>query len=353
MYEFLRVATHPRVFYHPWNMTDAWGFVRALLTSPGLQVLVETDRHAAIARKVLDAGKNPFMSAALHITSGDIAGGNLSKSGIPGEVFVWHDMLYDGPRNPGWPDDDTINARARFLEQATGGGLNREHILRTLHSQYRKLASSADCDRIVLWFDACLFDQSMLVHILACMRHQGIRNADLLCVDAFPGIMPFNGLGQLQPFQLASLYDRRRPVTDAQFRFAEIVDRVFAMQDQWLFEELSRRSDSPLPWIPEAVARWLQEQPDPTTGLGRLETLALEAIRRGCETPGKIFSAVAAADSPPQFWGDITLWAKINALADRHPPLVRIEGPVERLPQWESTVDLKQFKITSLPKQDG
>jgi len=35
-------------------MTDAWGFVRALLASPSLQVLVETDRHAAIAREVLD-----------------------------------------------------------------------------------------------------------------------------------------------------------------------------------------------------------------------------------------------------------------------------------------------------------
>jgi hypothetical protein len=39
------------------------------------------------------------------------------------------------------------------------------------------------------------------------------------------------------------------------------------------------------------------------------------------------------------------LWAKINALADRNPPLVRIEGPAERLPQWESTVDLNSFRI--------
>ena len=54
VYEFLRVVTHPRVFRHPWNMTDAWGFVQALLASPGLGVLVETDRHAAIAQEVLN-----------------------------------------------------------------------------------------------------------------------------------------------------------------------------------------------------------------------------------------------------------------------------------------------------------
>jgi Domain of unknown function (DUF1835) len=289
------------------------------------------------------------MRGTLHITSGDCAGDNLAKTAIPGEVLVWRDMLYHGPRNPGWPDLGTLDARAQFLEQVTGGGLARTHVLDTIKSQYRKLAAAADYARIVLWFDACLFDQAMLVHILACLLHQGILNAELLCVDAFPGIVPFNGLGQLQPSQLASLYDQRRPVTDAQIQFATLVDMAFASQDLTLLDELSRRADAPLPWIPAAVTRWLQEQPDPITGLGRLESLTLDAIRGGSQTPSEIFSTVAAADTPPQFWGDITLWAKINALADRTPPFVRIEGPAERLPQWKSPVDLKQFRIKAFP----
>ena len=81
------------------------------------------------------------------------------------------------------------------------------------------------------------------------------------------------------------------------------------------------------------------------------ERIALEAIRGGCETPRDIFSSMAAADTPPQFWEDITLWAKINALADRTPPLVRIEGPAERLPQWKGPVDLKHFRIKALPNK--
>jgi hypothetical protein len=286
----------------------------------------------------------------LNITSGDIAGENLGNSGIPGEVFVWHDILYDGPRNPGWPDAKTLHARAVFLEQATGGGLDRDYILRTLKGQYIKLAEAKDSDGIALWFDACLFDQTMLAHILTCTLHHGIRNVELLCVATFPGIEPFNGLGQLRPSQLASLYDQRFPVTDAQFRFAQTVDKAFALQDLTLFNDLSKMNDAPLPWIPAAVKRWLHEQPDPATGLGRLESLALKAIQGGCGTPGDIFKAVATADTPPQYWGDITLWAKINALADRDPPLVRIEGPLTRLPQWEGVADLKRFRITSLSK---
>ncbi|MEI6421473.1 MAG: hypothetical protein WCP55_04590, partial [Lentisphaerota bacterium] len=81
------------------------------------------------------------------------------------------------------------------------------------------------------------------------------------------------------------------------------------------------------------------------TGLGRIETLALSALHSGCRTPAEIFKHVSGNDTPPQFWGDTTLWAKINALADRKPPLVLIEGPDKHLPQWEGISDLKLFKV--------
>jgi hypothetical protein len=289
------------------------------------------------------------MKGTLHITSGDCAGELLEKSGLPGEVFVWHDILYDGPRNPGWPNEDTLNARAVFLEETTAGGLDRQYVLQTLHQQYHKLAEAACAKSILLWFDACVFDQSMLTHILTCLRYLNVRGVELLCIDSFPGIEPYHGLGQLRPDQLAPLYDRRKPVTDAQFKFAVQVDKAFATQDVSALTELSQARDAPLPWIPAAAHRWLQERPDPVTGLSRLEHLALESICAGCETPGEIFKSVATADTPPQFWGDITLWTKINALAEREPPLVTIDGPTDRLPQWESDVSLNDFTIKALP----
>lgn len=289
------------------------------------------------------------MSQMLHITSGDIAGDSLVRSNVPGDVFVWHDILYDGPRAPGWPEEKSYDARARFLVDTTAGGLTMDQVMHTLAGQYQKLAQAGAYDRVVLWFDACLFDQSMLAHILTCLHERGIDNADLLCVDAFPGIDPYHGLGQLKPAQLAGLYGRQNPVTGAQFAFAKVVDAAFAHQDHDKFGELSQLADAPLPWIPAAVERWLAEQPDPVTGLGRLERLALDALDKGCETPWEIFAAVAEADTPPQYWGDTTLWAKLNALADRTPALVRIQGPAQRLPQWESDLDLKQFSLT-LPK---
>lgn len=285
------------------------------------------------------------MKRILHITSGDIAGENLKKSGVGGEVFVWHDILYDGPRNQGSPGDDTLNARALFLEEITGGGLGRQEILETLKNQYRALEAAGNYDGLVLWFDACLFDQSMLAHILACMKVKGIESAELVCVDAFPGIVPYNGIGQLLPDQLASVYDRRRPVTPEQLSFADQVDRAFTLQAPSAFVELARCGNAPLPHIPAAVARWLKERPDETTGLGLLEQLALDAIRSGCTAPADIFRFVAAHDEPPQYWGDITLWAKINGLATRPSPLVKIEGPTPLLPQWNCQGQLKSYFV--------
>lgn len=52
VYEFIRVTTHPRVMRRPWDVKAAWEFLTALLASPGLAVLVETQRHAEIAASV-------------------------------------------------------------------------------------------------------------------------------------------------------------------------------------------------------------------------------------------------------------------------------------------------------------
>jgi toxin-antitoxin system PIN domain toxin len=53
VYEFLRVTTHARVMRRPWNAPAAWSFVTALLASPGLSVLVATQRHADVAAEVV------------------------------------------------------------------------------------------------------------------------------------------------------------------------------------------------------------------------------------------------------------------------------------------------------------
>jgi uncharacterized protein len=53
LYEFPHVTTHPRVMQRPWSAPAAWNFVTALLVSPGLAVLVPTQRHTDVAGEVI------------------------------------------------------------------------------------------------------------------------------------------------------------------------------------------------------------------------------------------------------------------------------------------------------------
>ena len=54
LYEFLRVTTHQKVMRRPWSTSEAWQFVTALLASPGLAILIPTQRHAEIAGQVFE-----------------------------------------------------------------------------------------------------------------------------------------------------------------------------------------------------------------------------------------------------------------------------------------------------------
>lgn len=284
------------------------------------------------------------MKTPLHILNGDAVGDMFSKTGIAGDILVWRDVLYEGIRSPGVPDSDAIKKRALFLESKTGGGLSCETIEKGLQNQYSTLEKAAACE-IVLWCDACLFDQAMFAHILACLHHFAAHSVELLCIDSFPGISPYNGLGQLTPQQLASSYENRVKVTQEQYDFATKIDAGFAAQDIKLLTDLMQAENPPLPYMPAAIKRWLQELPDPETGLGRLETLALHAIKEESKTPKEIFKAVARADTPPQWWGDTTLWERINGLAKRNPPLVVIQGPADTLPLWQGGIDINDFQI--------
>src|SRR5205807_5392196 len=54
LYDFWRVATHPRVFATPMSRSRVRAFVLALVSSPSVEVLAETERHWSFFEKVLE-----------------------------------------------------------------------------------------------------------------------------------------------------------------------------------------------------------------------------------------------------------------------------------------------------------
>ena len=248
----------------------------------------------------------------LHITNGDCAAARLAASGLPGEVFAWSDILFAGPRRDlGWPGESDLAARAAFIADAFD--LQAPEILAKLQNQYAKLAGVFTHDAVVLWFDACLMDQTTLVHLLTCLDDIAYRRLGLICVGEFPGIADFHGLGQLRPADFASLYPLRRTLSPLDFTLARRADRAFAKRDEREIRRLSNKPSSAWPFLPAACARWLEELPD-AMGLGKLDRLIFEAIDGGARDFPAVYRQVAARDSRPRFWGDSWLEAKYHKL---------------------------------------
>lgn len=255
----------------------------------------------------------------VHLFDGDSAAGTFRLTGIPSAgSIVWRDVLYEGPRTTAIPPSAAdLQIRARYLSDTYGEPF--DHTLQSLSRQYDSLQSAASGNsEIVCWFDACLFDQSMLVHVLACIAHWSPSpNVSLICPLAFPGRPRFNGLGELTPAELASLFPTRTPLPQDSFPYAKKADGCFALQNPQKLSELASTPCATLPFVAPAAQRLLEEFPSPETGLGRLETIALEAIREGADTFPAVFSATAKKDTPPQYWGDTQLQKVLRSLASK------------------------------------
>src|SRR5262245_26711672 len=102
----------------------------------------------------------------LHITNGDSVIMSFKDGQIPGTYMAWKDVLHDGPV----PRRDSLEAlsdvRAAFLADAFGGGEGYEAARAEFAQRDGALASFADHDEVVLWFEHDLYDQLQLLQIL-------------------------------------------------------------------------------------------------------------------------------------------------------------------------------------------
>ena len=70
IYEFLRVATHPRALRSPLPMSTAQSDLRAITASPSLLLLAETERHLQVLEQVLrDSGVTGSLLHDAHIAA--------------------------------------------------------------------------------------------------------------------------------------------------------------------------------------------------------------------------------------------------------------------------------------------
>lgn len=256
--------------------------------------------------------------ALLIVTNGDAAVDRIGDSGVGStRILAWKDVLHEGPV-PNQPEAELRVTRSTFL--ATSGYGDRRQIEADLTRRDELLAETDAYDEVLLWFEHDLYDQLQLIQVLDRLGAQ-IREVSRVTLIVMPGY-----IGHASPDQLVAAYRSRVPVMTDLLRQGQRAWSAFTASSPGALAEISRMERHPLYALPAAIARLMQEFPDPVDGLTRTERFILSAASRASPiTPRDLFSAYCHAETSV-FMGDWSFWNMIRHLSSGDVPLISIDG---------------------------
>jgi hypothetical protein len=278
-----------------------------------------------------EEGKTRF----LHRMCGDLAAETLKRSGAQGQVRVWYDAYCGGPTPADVSDDEWLALRG-------GTVLDRldtaENAARFFREMYEQLEEYRVFDEVVLWFDACLFDQTILIQHLDwySRRDIGKTKLSLVCIGEFPGMQRFIGFAQLRPEQMVSLLHTRHEVTKRETDLAVRAWAAYRSPDPAAIEGLLTEDTTALPYLAPAFRRHFQRFPSLRNGLNRQEQESLEAIAQGHSAFSDIFAKVWEMEDLPYF-NEGMLLPDLLEMVNAPQPLLVMDG-------LEFTQGLRRFE---------
>ncbi|TQV75865.1 DUF1835 domain-containing protein [Denitrobaculum tricleocarpae] len=285
-------------------------------------------------------------SDTIHVRCGSDIRDGLKTAGFAGDFIEFADPYCHGPVPAG---DDLPEVRAQFISGAYG--LPIEDVRARQSRETAELKEAMTRERIILWFEHDSYDQLILARILALLAEQEHRRrrssqVELICIDRFPVITRFNGLGQLSPAALRMLWQQRQPVTPQMLKLGTRVwDALRQTSPESLFE-IARTGTPALPQMAPALLRHLQELPGLDDGLGLTERLTLKMLAEGPMTGGQLFRKLQLEREPLPYLGDLMYWSFLaNLNKAEKPPIKTGTNPKPQL--WP---DRKIF-LTPLGKE--
>ena len=234
----------------------------------------------------------------LNIFNGDCAYNAWRKIDCESAALVWRENYLEGRiPAPDTPPDEFARIRASELH-ALMPELDERKILASLLSMNTALAKLSAEDSVILWFDACMYDQTMLARILFLLNNTQAA-VFLICED----------IGE-RPEDIAKQRNSARRLTS---------DDISLYASAWKaiaggFEVLKQfTAGNRFPFLTKALARYLEERPD-ANGLSKSEHRLIEIVNSGKRVPREIFQEFNAREEYP-FMGDTTCYRLLEKLA--------------------------------------
>ncbi|OCT13203.1 hypothetical protein A8709_20900 [Paenibacillus pectinilyticus] len=293
------------------------------------------------------------MPTTLHIVNGDSFGDKLLASGIDGEILVWRESLYEGPIGMQMSDSVLLSMRATYMNHRHGIP-EATFKQSTLEQEARLNSLSNEVDELVLWFEHDLYDQLMLCYLLSRIgelpRHS--FRLSLLCINHFPGVEPFYGLGQLSAEQTHRLHGKWIPVTEEQLRLAHNVWTAYSASEPLPMAALIEEDLSALPFLKKALEAHTARFPSMQNGLSAIQQLMLELLEDEEVSILSLFQKVSEHASVYGL-GDLQFWGLLEGLWHCEKPVIQVLGG-DRLPKysevWPPQFENYRVKMTEMGK---
>jgi hypothetical protein len=265
------------------------------------------------------------MASILHLRCGTDIRDSLRAAAIPGEFLEWADPICQGPVLA-LPEPEYVERRRAWISAAWE--IPRAEVDAKLAPMSTLPARLERHDEVCLWFEHDLFDQSILIQILAALAdaRELWPRLRIVSIDRHPSVRRFIGLGQLKADSLGPLYARRVPISPEAFELA--VQAWNAWREPT--PDRLRREDwhaDALPFLASAIARHLDEFPRDDNGLGLTQRLTLQAIADAQNGHAiEIFGRLISELYPTPWLGDLMWWAYLRELAAGPAPLIEMLG---------------------------
>lgn len=288
----------------------------------------------AVARCLfgVDAPKLVGMPKILNIRCGSDIRDALNTAGIPGDFAEYGDPICEGPTPSGLGEREYLELRAGFMHRHWQ--LDLQETIDRLGQDARCLQDLADYDELLLWFEHDLYDQCILIQLLAALPDEVREKSRMICIGAYPGVERFVGLGQLRPEQLATLPATARAITAAECSLAQKTWTAWRAPTPDALQALAlQEAPLALKYLASAITRHLQEFPSVEDGLGQTEFLIVQAMKGGASTAIEVFQEVHRSLEAQPFLGDLMFWAHFAELSRGVRPALRMQGdfPIENL----------------------
>jgi Domain of unknown function (DUF1835) len=145
----------------------------------------------------------------LHILNGDCTANSFKDTGLDGDIFVWREVLSEGPLEEDITSAHFWKKRQEWICESFKE--TPENYQQTVLDQLAKLDDHYD--EINLWFEFDLHCQVNMLGVINYLKHKADLSAPaiyLICPDKFPGKENFRGMGELTGEELEYLYDNIR-----------------------------------------------------------------------------------------------------------------------------------------------